>query len=156
MLYYQKRKDRRRKIRQRKKHPLDFDSDDSFSTIFTKDAPRIMFGNPGKYQIPDLDRVKQYLKSNSKFGLEQLVEQIFPPTRPLHIKYKALSIMYHEQMISDEMIKAIEQQDDRIGAYINFLNNRSKKRGADRGASGPRSASKVIEGEGGSHGDGSK
>ena len=80
-----------------------------------------MFGNPGKYEIPDLERVKQIIKNNSKDGLEHLAEQLFPPTRPLHFHYKALSIMYHEQMLSENMQKAIAKQDDRIAEYMKHL-----------------------------------
>ena len=80
-----------------------------------------MFGNPGKYQIPDLEKVKQIIKNSSKDGLEDLAEQLFPPTRPMNIHYKALSIMYHEQMISTNMEKILSKKDDRIGEYIKHL-----------------------------------
>ena len=85
--------------------------------------------------IPDLEKVKRILKNNSKGSVEQLAEQLFPSSRPPHIHCKALSIMYHEQMLSAELLKVIANREDEVSEYLKHL-NRNDIRVGDRSKQG--------------------
>ena len=82
-------------------------------------GPRMMFGSPGQFKIPNFEKIKEFLIRKSQ-PLDKIVEMMEFEQMPADFKLKSLSIMKHEQLLTSALLNemAIKNKDDKVGIYI--------------------------------------